>query len=170
MNVLLTGATGLLGRSVLPMLLSNGYNLQIMIRKESRSFKGTKIILGDLYNKKSIKKAAYKADTIIHIASTRSNNPQNVLNIDVFGMRNLLECWHKCSGPFIYISSQSVYGIPKNIPISEDHPLDPTQWYGLGKLMCENALIQYAEKEARQDYLILRPPIFIDYRNESLHI
>jgi UDP-glucose 4-epimerase len=44
----------------------------------------------------------------------------------------------------VFSSSASVYGVPENSPIREDHPKFPISPYGLTKLFAENLLIDFS--------------------------
>jgi UDP-glucose 4-epimerase len=44
---------------------------------------------------------------------------------------------------FIFSSSAAVYGVPREIPITEDHPLDPFNPYGQTKATVERILSDY---------------------------
>jgi len=46
---------------------------------------------------------------------------------------------------FIFSTSAAVYGNPHHVPISEDHPLEPVNPYGEGKIFVEKALRWYEE-------------------------
>ena len=57
----------------------------------------------------------------------------------------------------IYISSGgTVYGIPQNNPIGEDHPTEPISSYGITKLAIEKYIAMYANIQGI-DYRICRP-------------
>jgi UDP-glucose 4-epimerase len=57
----------------------------------------------------------------------------------------------------IYVSSGgTVYGPPRLLPVSEDHPLNPISVYGIAKLACEKLIAMYSEL-AGIDYRIARP-------------
>ena len=43
----------------------------------------------------------------------------------------------------IFSSSAAVYGIPRNLPITEDHPVDPDNPYGMTKHIVERILKDY---------------------------
>jgi UDP-glucose 4-epimerase len=55
-----------------------------------------------------------------------------------------LSCWKRCCGPdvrkFVFSSTAALYGEPKQIPIQEDDPLEPTNAYGESKLLVEQML------------------------------
>lgn len=42
---------------------------------------------------------------------------------------------------FIFFSSSDVYGRPQTVPVSEEAPLNPENWYGLSKLTSEKMLL-----------------------------
>jgi UDP-glucose 4-epimerase len=46
---------------------------------------------------------------------------------------------------FIFSSSAAVYGNPREVPIAEDHPMDPVNPYGEGKVFVERALRWYEQ-------------------------
>ncbi len=52
-------------------------------------------------------------------------------------------------------SGGTVYGIPKQVPLSEDHPTDPICSYGIGKLTLEKYLAVLERKYGMQ-YAVLR--------------
>ena len=56
---------------------------------------------------------------------------------------------------FIFSSSAAVYGIPKEIPIKEDHPTEPINNYGKNKLEVEN-LLKKLSMEFPLDVVCLR--------------
>jgi UDP-glucose 4-epimerase len=54
---------------------------------------------------------------------------------------NLLEAMRKNDvEELIFASSSSVYGEPKNIPVSEEAPIKPVSVYGASKAACENLI------------------------------
>jgi nucleoside-diphosphate-sugar epimerase len=71
-------------------------------------------------------------------------------------MEALLSTWGQ--GPFVFISSVSVYGRSRWVPTTEEHPLDDQSSYGRGKIDCETLLTEYARQKGRTDFSILRPP------------
>jgi UDP-glucose 4-epimerase len=57
---------------------------------------------------------------------------------------------------FIYISSSEVYGTAKDVPMSEDHPLEPTTVYGASKLAGELYTLAYYRTYGLRS-MIIRP-------------
>ena len=72
------------------------------------------------------------------------------------GTGTLLDLWSR--GPFVYASSQMVYGVG-NTPKSEQTPVDPTSsWYDMGKYICEFQLKMACDRNGRGAGIALRAP------------
>lgn len=143
-------------------------NFQIKILSTSKveNLEETDNVIGDIQDKKSIHLATRDVDAIVHMACSLSQKTDEIWDIDVQGMLNLVEYWSEMNGPFIFISSQSVYGLPQQLPMTEKHPMKPTNWYGAGKILCEKILKNRAKATSRTNYTILRPSvIFADHHN-----
>lgn len=66
-NILITGATGLIGRKLVPLLLQQGHRVSILSRKQS-DIKGAKVFLWDV-KQQTIDLAAFEGiDTVVHLA------------------------------------------------------------------------------------------------------
>lgn len=152
--VLVTGGTGMLGSFIVRELRRRGRAVRVLARKSSAEAargEGVEVAEGDLANVHSLHRAAQPVDGIIHAACTFWQP-----DVDVAGMAALLEAWEH--GPFVFISSVSVYGRSLWLPTTEDHPLNDTSGYGQGKIRCEALLAEAAGRRARRDWSILRPP------------
>ncbi len=157
-KILVTGVNGFLGSFIVDELVLRGYNICGFVRdkkrlKDNRIFE---VCEGDLSNHQSIKEAMKEIEVIFHLACSLSTDKKEVKNIDVKGMKLLLKNWK--GEVFIYISSIDVYGFPKKIPITENHPLSPKTYYGYGKLLCEKELISVAKKQVYKNFMIFRLP------------
>jgi UDP-glucose 4-epimerase len=56
----------------------------------------------------------------------------------------------------VFSSSATVYGNPKQVPISESNQLQVTNPYGRTKLMCEDILRDLQRSDPRWQFAILR--------------
>src|SRR3972149_5943920 len=66
-------------------------------------------------------------DGLIHLAAITdvdfcNKNPHKCIITNVLGTQNALEVARKKDCKFLFLSTAHVYGIPKKIPIKEDHP------------------------------------------------
>lgn len=102
------------------------------------------VVRGDFLNEKDLEIAVAGIDVVIHLISTTlpssSNlNPVYDVETNILGTVRLLSMARRLGVQrFVFASSGgTVYGIPKSIPIGENHPTDPICSYGIGKLAVE---------------------------------
>jgi NADH dehydrogenase len=77
--ILLTGATGLVGGELLPLLLSQGHEVRALVRDPRRlgaNRVNVQIALGDLADPFSMRHALRGVDTVIHLAATIRDQPR----------------------------------------------------------------------------------------------
>ena len=154
MNYLLTGATGLLGASLLNHLKKQNNKITCLIhQKQNKITKTEKIntISGDLLNYPLLVRASQYADIIIHAAAVIiEKNPQNYYSVNVIGTINLLKAAHKNGiKQFIYISSWA------NNPRGGD--------YANSKYLAEQQVKRYPK------YSIIRPADIYSLKRSHLH-
>src|SRR5574344_1818646 len=154
MKVLVTGSNGFRGQNLVPALLKSGFSVKCLDRFDSPFLRelGVEFCQGDIEEENFLAKVTEGCDVVIHMACTilpqMSNaDPAFDLTSNVGGTLRLLNASVKNGvGRVVFISSGgTVYGIPKSVPISEDHPTNPTCSYGVTKLMCEKYLRLYHE-------------------------
>ena len=115
-NLLVTGATGLVGREMVRRGLEHGYHVQAMVRpKSDRSLlpASVEIIEADLLRPETLSEAVAQADLIVHTAAKTGDwgPAQEFCAINVLGLEHLLRAAEQ-SGRlrrFVHISSLSVY-------------------------------------------------------------
>ncbi len=167
MRILVTGASGFLGRNLVPALVASGYRVLAMTRDASSPLPHSdaiKRIVADLnYPSDQLRSAVACCDGIIHLAAdTTPRSSAGSILADAQGSLlptlNLLDLIPSGQGPrpFIYASSGgTVYGHPQTSPIDESHPTLPTSPYGVGKLTCEH-MIRLAAESRGLRHVILR--------------
>lgn len=88
-------------------------------------------------------------DCVFHYAARVTfpesvQTPQLDAEVNILGTVNILEACRKKDVPkVVFASSSAVYGIPERVPIREDDPLRPVNFYGLSKKVCEEYLKLY---------------------------
>lgn len=153
-NVLVTGAQGKIGRSLVPRLVDEGFNVRAVQFNEDEPvlFDGVEIIEGDLRDQNFAKKALPDMDAVIHLAHVKENREQ-FLQSCVNGTFWLLDevMKRKHIKQFIQAGSDARAGIfyyPQPIPIDETHIHSAYPGYYafskvLEEVMCEQYRIQY---------------------------
>ena len=154
MKVLVTGGAGYIGSHTVRELLKRGYEVVVFDnfstgRKEL--LVGGELIEGDLMDKDSIKKALKRGNigAVLHFASLIQvgesyTDPRKYYTHNLVSSMNLLDAMLKAKvKAFIFSSSAAVYGVPLQVPIPENHPLNPVNPYGQTKVFVEKILEDY---------------------------
>ena len=107
-----------------------------------------------------------RADAVVHFAAVPRMfavaDPE-VMRVNVLGTYNVLECAHALGiRKIILASSEAAYGfaysprivMPSYFPIDEDHPLAPTDAYGLSKLLNEETARAVHRRSGLDIYVI----------------
>jgi nucleoside-diphosphate-sugar epimerase len=166
--ILITGATGRVGKALIARLLSQKKyrgKIRVLVRDKSAARKnfGSKVQIyeGDLGSRHdfvAIAQACKNVDMIIHLAALMeySAPEKDFIRVNVEGIKHLLNAakLHGCKPKFIFLSSTSIYRGSKSHLINEHTIPRPTNAYGKSKFLAEEAL-----KKSGVKYIILRPPI-----------
>ena len=166
-SILVTGASGFIGRGLINKLISMEYNVIGLVRKKSNinsSQLYSEVLIDDISGDIS-KINISKIDIIIHLAAlthSKVKNYQDYLNVNVKGTENIVNLGVKISTKLIImLSSIKVNGEgfrKNNIKYSEKCNPQPNDFYGKSKLASENILKELC-KNNNISYVILRPPI-----------
>lgn len=158
-TILVTGATGLIGKLCVKSLLNSGYNTQViaLVRDEEKA----KNIFGEskrlTYLVQDINQrinTTRRVDYIIHAASTTSSKdfvekPVETIYTAINGSRNVLEfAKNKRLEGMVYLSSLEIYGVNEKENIKEEDYgyidiLNPRSSYSESKKMVETMCISY---------------------------
>jgi UDP-glucose 4-epimerase len=169
MNILVLGGAGFIGRHLCAALTTEGYQVTAFDilpsggRVDWPAIAGVHWLAGDFNNVADLESALVGIDLVIHLVSitlpkSSNDNPFYDLQGNVGGTIKLLDIMIRKTKPprIIFLSSGgTVYGIPKRIPISEDHSTEPLCAYGIGKLAIEKYLALYLRLHGL-DYRVLR--------------
>jgi len=165
-RILLTGASGTLGRNFLE-LAGNDPNLEILVllRSESRfhsKYASAREARVDLWDREGVARivADFRPETIIHCAATGMEFPKtewfDLIRFNVDFTVNLCESAALSGGShFIFISTGLAYkSIPR--PLNEADPLDTRHPYGASKAAAD-LLVRSASVEFGLPLTVLRP-------------
>ncbi|MGJ4732199.1 UDP-glucose 4-epimerase GalE [Leptospira levettii] len=151
MRVLVTGGAGYIGSHIVLELMELGHEIIIVddMQKgnEANLFPENEFIKGEIQDPEILKKAfSKKVDAVFHFAAWKAagesmTDPLKYTMNNLNGTFTLLNAMieYGCQY-FVFSSSAAVYGAPKYLPIDENHPLQPENYYGYTKLCIEENL------------------------------
>jgi nucleoside-diphosphate-sugar epimerase len=147
MRVLITGATGFLGRQV-SAYLDRKHEGYALIRKHGLPIRNIQQLNGDILQPCEFEKKLKKIDAMIHLAAINKARTdiecKRLFETNVVGTFNMLELARKKEiSKFIFASSAAVYGDKKVQPVKESFSPNPRSLYGLSKSLSEQMCIHY---------------------------
>lgn len=164
--ILITGGAGYIGSHTNKLLNRTGYKTVVFdnLSCGHREFvKWGEFFLGDLKDETQIRLCfeKYPIEAVIHFVAFASvgesiANPAKYYRNNIISTINLLDVMRDFNVKyFIFSSTCATYGVPKEIPIAEDHLQCPINPYGKSKLMIEEILRDY-DKAYGIKYINLR--------------
>ena len=132
MRVLVTGASGLLGRAVAASVLAAGHEVRTLQRSASKVV-GATDVLGSVTDATSVDRATAGVDAIVHLAAKVSlaGDPAEFDAVNVGGTLRLLRAAAEHGvGRFVYVSSPSVAHSGSSIVGDDAEPADPLRARG----------------------------------------
>lgn len=130
MPTLVTGATGFLGRHLVPLLVERSDAVRALVRAGSDDGElrrlGVEVVEGDVLDPDAVRRAAARCDTVFHLAGVigyerKDRERQRRVNVD--GVRITLDAAEP-DARFVHVSSVSAIG-PADAaerPADESHP------------------------------------------------
>ena len=163
MKILITGATGFIGRKLVARLIDKQSQVVALVRRTSDVSglpKKLRLIDGDMLDTASLEKAVQDIDVVIHLAAYFDFYPKDkklLYQVNVEGTKNLIAaCVQAGVSRFIYISTTEVIGPVEDPPGNENSPLRPQFDYSKSKKQAE-AIVRATALETDLEYVILRP-------------
>jgi len=166
MKVLLCGGAGYIGTHVALEFLKRGDTVGILDNFSSglRENISPKVQLfeGDVLDRSHLDKTlSAKWDMVVHLAAFKAAGesmlePAKYANNNINGSLLLISACVDHEIPnFILSSSAAVYGEPIYLPVDEQHPTNPTNYYGYTKLVIEENLAWFSRLKGL-NYVSLR--------------
>lgn len=169
-TILVTGGAGYIGSHTVLALLQAGYQVIILDnlvyghRDLVEQILQVKLIEGDIEDRSLLDNIfqTHYIEAVMHFSAytyvgESVTNPDKYYRNNVLGTLTLLEAMLAASiKKFVFSSTCATYGVPKFIPLTEDHPQNPINPYGMTKLMVEQILsdfdVAYRFKSVRFRY------------------
>ena len=155
-NVLVTGGAGYIGSHTCKALAAAGYN-PIVVDDLSTghrwAVKWGPLVVGDIADRALVSKTVkrYTIRSAVHFAAhayvgESVELPRKYFDNNVSRTLALLDALlDEGVDKIVFSSSCATYGIPRALPIAEDHPQSPINPYGASKLFVESVLHWYEQ-------------------------
>lgn len=150
-NVLVTGGAGFIGSALVRGLIKEKSNILVYDNFFSGDMENLKdvqnqieIVKGDILSPdfKNVLKQN-QIEFVFHLAAEPYipdcyDRPENFFKVNAFGTMNvLLACKDAGVKRIIHYSSSEVYGTAQQLPMNEQHPLNPCSTYSVSKLAAD---------------------------------
>ena len=179
-SILITGATGTVGKEALKQLCENGnYHISVLCRKSSKNIKALKPYLNhiklisiDLTREQDFEKLNETFDVVIHLAAVipplADEEPELTHKVNFLGTKYLLNRLEKISPNcfFMYSSSIAVYGDRLNSPnisVTDQLPEHEEDVYAQSKLDTEPIIMA-----SKLEWTIFRLTAIMGVKNHKM--
>ncbi len=154
MRILVIGGAGYIGSHVTRAFLDRGYEVTVFDNLQSglreNLFADATFVHGDIMRPEQLRAVMAEGyDGCVHLAALKAAG-QSMLKPEVYSEANIagtINILSQASAAgilrIIFSSSAAVYGNPQYLPIDEDHPKEPENFYGFTKLEIERLLAWY---------------------------
>ena len=159
-RVLVTGGAGFIGSNLAIRLVGLGAEVTILdslipehggdLRNLEPVADRVRVNVSDLRDRASLRVLVQDQDYVFHLAGQVSHGdsmrePLLDLEVNCIATMNLLEACRVVNrnARIVYTSTRQVYGIPRAVPVREDHPTLPIDVNGINKLAAEYYHVLY---------------------------
>jgi UDP-glucose 4-epimerase len=149
MRILVTGASGFLGRHVAHHLAKAGHEVTGLDRVAFQDALMDTVQV-DLLDGEALTQAARGHDAVCHLGAIgdvylAASRPDLAASVNVTGSANVAQAAVATGARVVYASTWEVYGSPQFEPITEDHPCRPDHPYNITKLAGERMIMAATE-------------------------
>lgn len=156
-TILVTGGAGYIGSHAVLALKRAGYSVVVLDnlvyghRDLVEQVLQVDLVVGDINDRPLLDELFAKSDiaAVMHFSAyayvgESVTTPDKYYRNNVVATLTLLEAMQAASiNKFVFSSTCATYGVPKTVPIPEDHPQSPINPYGATKLMVERILADF---------------------------
>ena len=142
-TILITGATGRLGKLLTNSMLKDNYEIYVLVRDDKKIFGNRlKYLKGDLTDKNL---EIPDVDLVIHLAAKVDLFSRECIRVNYIGTKNLLSKLNLTKGIyFLFFSTIDAFGMTTNKMVSGNNKECPFSVYGQSKLMAEKTIKKFA--------------------------
>lgn len=144
-KILVTGASGFLGKQLCNSLISKKKDVIGIVRKNYKS--DFPIQKCDILKIRDF----YDVSCIVHLAAMVDVKkcerfPHQCFETNVYGTKNILDIARKFDSKVLFSSTGHIYGCPSHLPVSESDPRKPLSFYSYSKSSSEMLCELYSKK------------------------
>ena len=169
-ELLVIGGAGFIGSHIVDQLIAAGARqvtvIDNFVRGSRENLAGAldsgrvEVIEGSIMDRDLLRRAMRGKAGAFHLAALWlyecMHEPRQALEVNGVGTYNVIEAAAEVGLPrLVYSSSASVYGNAREVPMTEDHPLDNTTMYGATKIAGEQFLRAFHDTH-KLPYVALR--------------
>jgi NAD dependent epimerase/dehydratase len=173
-RVLVTGADGFIGSHLVERLVADGAEVRALCMYNSNGSRGwldeldqrvareIEFVLADVRDAEAVQSAVGRCSVVIHLAalvgvpySYRAS--RSVIETNVLGTHNVLQAARQEEVErLVHASTSEVYGTPRELPITEEHPLHGQSPYSASKIAADMLCEAWA-RSFQLPVTVLRP-------------
>lgn len=160
-KALVTGAEGFIGSHLVEALCAKGYSVRALVLYNPLNSWGwlenvpssvkdnVEVVLGDIRDGYSLKKAMSGCDVVFHLAALISIQfsykcPELYVDVNTKGTLNVLQAAVELgTTKVVHTSTSEVYGSAQFVPITEEHPLRPQSPYAASKVGADQLALSF---------------------------
>jgi UDP-glucose-4-epimerase GalE len=154
MRILVTGGAGYIGSHAVRLFLERGHDVWVydnLSYGHRAAVPPERLIIGDLSETARLDHALIdrRIEAVVHFAAfayvgESVRQPGKYYQNNLVNTLTLLECMRRNGvGRIVFSSTCATYGVPEQVPITEEEQQQPINPYGRGKLAVEWALADY---------------------------
>src|SRR5713101_3032815 len=151
-KLLVTGATGFLGSTLVPMLVEAGHEVRVLARSPV-TLKNVEVVRGDVRDEDTVSRALQNREGLYHLAGLVSRDPadaRKMYELHVDGTRNLLQAAAGLQR-IVLASSSGTIGVSQTRRVAteeDDYPIETVgRWpYYLSKIYEEKIALEQAKR------------------------
>ena len=154
MNILIIGGAGYIGSHVVQEFLGRGHTVTVFDNFSSglreNLFPEARFVYGTIMDYPALLEACREnIDAVVHLAAFKAagesmTKPEKYSVNNINGTVHILNAMAETGiRRMVFSSSAAVYGEPEYLPVDENHPLKPENYYGFTKLEIERMMEWY---------------------------
>ncbi|MGC0423260.1 SDR family NAD(P)-dependent oxidoreductase [Embleya sp. AB8] len=157
-TVLVTGAEGFIGSTLVDLLLERGARVRALVHYKPYAERGhlaahladdrVEMLAGDVRDAHRVLDAVQGCDTVFHLAALIGipysyQAPEAYVQTNVVGTQNVAAACVRHGARLVHTSTSEVYGSAITAPIDERHPLQPQSPYSASKIGADMMALSY---------------------------